>query len=374
MKVYLDNAGTTKPIEECLSKALSVATENYYNPSAKYHEAISLAENLKQAKNRILSRFPGYKAMFTSCGTESDNTAVFGFFKRGNGVTSLGEHSAVYQSFETLKQKGLTVRYAKLRKDGSVDVDDVLANVDENTTFLSVMHVNNETGAINDINEIAKKAKSISKKLVFHSDGVQAYGKLDYNLNSEYVDLYSASAHKIGALKGTGLLLYRNGLHVPPFVVGGGQEDGLRSGTENVLGILDFCYCSELAYGNLKENYNKVKELRDVFLRNVNSDKIFVVSSENSSVYVLSLIIEGLRGEVILHMLEDEGIIVGTGSACSSKRPHSRVLQACGYNSGQLDGVLRISFSPYNTVEEAEYAGEKLVQVVEKLYKVIYKK
>lgn len=370
-KIYLDSAATSKPDEKSLDNAVSYYKKNYYNPSAKNRDSVEVAKLLKQAKNDVLLPFSGYDAVFTSCGTESDNMAIFGFFKRKNAVTTLGEHSAVYNSFIELQNKGFEVRFAKLNADGSVNVEDFLSLIDENTSFCSVVHVNNETGAINDINTLARSAKQKSKRLIFHSDGVQAYGKIDYKLDGS-VDLYSVSAHKIGAVKGVGALIYKKGLNIPPYIIGGGQENGLRSGTENVLGIYDFSLCALSSHKNLKNHLQNAEKLKLLLLENLRGGK--VVSSDNCSPYIISLSYKDLKGQVIMNMLDDENIIVGTGSACSSKHPHSRVLKNVGLTNSELDGVIRISFGFQTTAEEVLYAVEKLNNVTEKLYNVLYKK
>ncbi len=370
--IYLDNAATTKPNTELLKSCIEYYEENFYNPSALYRQGRKVKDEITKCRESILKYFPNFNLLFTSCGTEADNTAIFSFFKRGNAVTTQGEHSAVYQAFESLRAKGFDVRYAKLNKDGSVNEESLTELVDENTTFCSVVHVNNETGAINDINKLAKMVKEKAKRVVFHSDGVQAFGKISIALSS-YIDLYSVSAHKLNGLKGVGGLFYRKGLVLPPYIIGGGQEFGLRSGTENVLGITHFAGCVSKVFSNINENFNKAKILKETFLKGID-EKIKVISSENSSPYIISFTCPTLRGEVLQHMLEDEGILVGTGSACSSKHPYSRVIKACGYDNKHLDGVLRVSFSHETTINDVEMAVIKINEAVNKLYKVINKK
>ena len=201
--IYLDNAATTKPSETAFLRASLFVTENFYNPSALYKEGYALQSELKKARSVLLSKVAdenAFELVFTSCGTESDNQAIFSFARRGNAVTTAGEHSAVLEPFRELKNRGIAEpRFAPLQKDGRVDVEKLLALVDEKTSFVSVMHVNNEVGAINDINEIAKRVKQKNPRVIFHSDGVQAYGKIPFRLGKE-VDLYSVSAHKIGGL------------------------------------------------------------------------------------------------------------------------------------------------------------------------------
>ena len=314
---------------------------------------------------KLLANDRDYKIVFTSCGTEADNLALFGFGRRGNVVTSLGEHSAVFSAAAELKERGVEVRYAGLNDDGGVNVEHLLSLIDQNTTLVSLIHVNNETGAINDVNSIAGAVKAINGKVVFHSDGVQAFGKIPYRLDL-CVDAYSLSAHKIGGLKGTGALVYRKNLHLKPLIYGGGQESGLRSGTENVFGIKMMEYAAIKKYAKLQENFERVDKLNRL-MQDLLDKKLFsVIASEKSSPYILTVAAEGVRGEIILHEADDKGLVIGTGSACSSndKKRYSRVILACGMSESKADGILRISFSSENTEEEVRKAAEILNETV----------
>ena len=372
--IYLDNGATTKPDVKAIEYASAFITDNYFNPSATYHEGIQVANELKSAKETFKKVIgDNFEILFTSCGTESDNTAVFSYSKRGNIVTTLAEHSAIHAPFTHLKNQGLDVRFAKINEDGSVNIDSLLSLIDKNTTFVSVIHVNNETGAINDINKIAKLIKQINPSVIFHSDGVQAFMKIPYALSND-IDLYSVSAHKINALKGTGALFINKRIkNLKPLILGGGQENGLRSGTENVYGIKVFEYATKKHYETLVSDYNKVKQLKQLLLSNLNYDIFKVISSNNASPYVISLSAVGLKGEVLMHSLEEDGIIIGTGSACSSKNRHSRALKEAGHDENVLDGVIRISFSYETTEEEVKYLIEKLNLRAENLKRTIYK-
>ena len=365
--IYLDNAATTKPDEETLEKAVKYYDENFYNPSALYRGGLDVKKQIFEIKSEILKCFPFMEdVVFVSCGSEADNTAIFSFARRGNAVTTSGEHSAVYESFTELKKRGVEPRFAKLNKDGSVNVENLLSLIDEKTSFVSVVHVNNETGAINDVNNIAEEAKKKNPSLIFHSDGVQAYGKIPFKPNNK-IDLYSVSAHKIGGLKGVGALIKKKNLVMTPLIFGGGQENGERSGTENVLGIVDFGMAAKKHNENILKNFEKTQKLKRNFLDNLDRRFVEVLSGENSSPYVISLSAKGLRGEVIMHMLEEFGIIIGTGSACSSRQRHSRVLKNCGYLVDVLDGALRVSLSDKTTEEEMVFACEKLNECVRRL-------
>ncbi len=373
--IYLDNAATTKPSEKAIEKAMVFNKEYYFNPSGLYQGGLFCASEINKAKQSVLKNLGAVnnEVIFTSCGTESDNTAIFSVVKRGVFVTSQGEHSAVYKSFLELKNRGFKVEFIELNKDGSVNEEKLINYVLNNdVNFVSIMHVNNETGAINDVNGIAKKIKSINNKIIFHSDGVQAYGKIPYKLSSD-IDLYSISAHKINALKGVGVLVKKKGLHVLPLIIGGGQENGLRSGTENIFGIKVFEYAGEEHYKNIVNNFNYVKTLKNQFISLLNKENFEIISSENSSPYILTISAVGLRGEVVMHSLEEKGIVVGNGSACSSKNRFSRVIEACGYKEKVLDGVIRISFSVENTIDEIKTAVISLNETVSNLKGILNK-
>ncbi len=357
--IYLDNAATTKPDSALITEAAKYYEDYFYNPSSLYTEGRRANCELTKFKNILLGKNRFHKVIITSCGTESDNTAVFGFAKRGNVVTTNGEHSAIFNSFMRVKEKGIEVRFANLKNDGSVDVDDLLSKIDSNTSFVSVVHVNNETGAINDINSISDKVKQIAPKCVFHSDGVQAFGKLNYLLGQN-VDLYSASAHKIGGLKGTGALFYKQNLNVPPYIVGGGQESGLRSGTENLFGVKIFAEAYKEKLDAISDNYDYVQKLKDAALDLLDKNLFKVLSPQNGSPYILTVAALGLRGAILQNMLDDEGIIVGTGSACSSKKPFSRIISSYINDQNVLNGVVRLSFLPETKLEDVKYAVNRL--------------
>ena len=275
--------------------------------------------------------------------------------------------AAVFAAAQEAGRRGVEARFAPLNQDGSVNEEELLKLVDEKTSLVSVIHVNNETGAINDINGLAKKVKAKNPRTLFHSDGVQAYGKLPFKLDGN-VDMYSVSAHKIGGLKGTGALIKRKKLVLQPYIWGGGQENGLRSGTENVYGIKAFgiaaqAHCSG---GGREKAWQHVRGLQARLWQLLDKELFVRVSPEEGSPYILSVAAKGVRGETILHMCDDEGLIIGTGSACSSNaaKRYSRVMQACGLKDELIDGVLRLSFSKESTIQEAERAAKILNEVV----------
>lgn len=368
--IYFDNAATTKPDYGCLEKAEKYLTDKFYNPSALYAEGYSLHRELVKTRSELLNLIANdrdFNIIFTSCGTEADNHAVFFGGRRGNIVTTSGEHSAVFSAVNELKERGVEVRFAPLNRDGSVNAPELLSLIDGQTSLVSVIHVNNETGAVNDINAIAKAVKYKNSRTLFHSDGVQAFGKIPFNICT-YIDLYSISAHKIGGLKGTGALIKRKNLALKPYIYGGGQEGGLRSGTENVFGIKMLEFAAKKRYEKIDDNYRRVGELNGLLRARLDRNLFKFISTENGSPYILCVSANGVRGEIILHEVNDLGLIIGTGSACSSnnKKRYSRIILSCGLDETAADGVLRLSFCPENTVEEAVTAADILNETVKR--------
>ncbi|MBP5593186.1 MAG: cysteine desulfurase [Clostridia bacterium] len=353
--IYLDNAATTKTIKSAADKAMRYLTELYFNPAAHYRPAISVKNDINEAADVIAASL-GVKRktlIFTSGASESNNTVFECGIrnKKGNIVISAMEHPSVYECALRLKSKGFDIRIAPLNSQGVVDIDEFSKLIDANTTLVSIIHVSNETGAVNDIKALSKIVKEKSNAL-FHSDGVQAFGKIKTDLISLGVDLYSASAHKIGGMKGIGLLYIKDGINIPAFIAGGGQQDNRRSGTENAAGII--CFAEALKEYTLKAEEFSLIGARKMFIENFSKMdwvKINGIGALNSG-YIVSLSFKGLKGEVLSHMLEDEDIIVGLGSACSSHVKTSRVLSAMNVPKIYADGTIRISFSPFTTKEE----------------------
>lgn len=360
--IYLDNAATTKPDELCVKAAEKYLLSEYYNPSALYAGGYKLNLELKEARRNILSLIAdeaNYSLVFTSCGTEADNQAVFCGAKRGNAVTTLSEHAAVYSSFQELKNRGVEPRYARLERDGRVNEESLLSLVDDKTSLVSVVHVASETGAVNDVVRLAALVKRKNPRCLFHSDGVQAFGKIPVRLKSE-IDLYSVSAHKIGGVKGTGALIKKKSLKNFVYLFGGEQENGARSGTENVFGAMCFARAAEEKFRTLKEDAERINSLRERLWEGLDRELFVRISPEDGTPYILTVAAVGLRGAVLQQLLSKRNIYVGTGSACSSKKPFSRTIEACGYGKEILYGVLRMSFSPETTQEEIDLCARAL--------------
>lgn len=366
--IYFDNAATTRPNGECLKKAEKYLYNDYFNPSALYAEGYSVQLDLREARKNIIKNIADierFDLLFTSCGTEADNTAIFGGAKRGNVVTTAGEHSAVFACMNELKQRGTEVRLAALNADGSVNADSLLSLVDEKTSLVSVIHVSNETGAVNDIARLAAAVKKKNKYTLFHSDGVQAYGKIPFRLTCD-IDMYSVSAHKIGGIKGCGALIKRKNLIIKPYIFGGGQENGLRSGTENVFGIKVFEYAAAARYAHIADDFKRAEALRALLKSRLDKSLFTEISGKSCSPYIFTVGADGLRGETILHEANDNGLIIGTGSACASneKKRYSRTILACGVGERLADGILRLSLCADNTEKEVLTAAEILNRIV----------
>lgn len=369
--IYFDNAATTRVIPEAAQTVFKYLTEKYYNPSAMYHEALDVKNDLENARSVILNQIGGEgKLYFTSGGTESDNLAFFGTKKKRNSrvIISAVEHAAVYQSAMSLKQAGFDVCVAPVDGSGKIDVEAFSELLNADTSFVSVIHVSNETGAVNDIGELARLTKRVAPRALFHSDGVQAGGKIKIDLKSIPVDLYSLSAHKIGAPKGTGALYAAKGVHLNPVIVGGGQEEGVRSSTENTAGIMAFATAFAAAVPLIEKSAERLRAIAAYLRKRLGAfDDVMVISPEDGSPYILSFASASVRGEVIEHALEREGVLVGTGSACSSNKSTRRIPEALNLQGKYASGMVRLSFSRFSSMAEAEEFADKFEKVYKEL-------
>ena len=374
--IYLDNAATTALDEKCLDIIREYNVERFYNPSALYRKAMESANAIKQARNSIAKSLgvKGEEIIFTASGSEADNIALLCSVRAKSGKVIIGssEHSAVYNTALELKVRGYDVVFAPCDKFGRTDVGELEKLIDNTVVLISVMHVCNETGALNDLAAISKIIKAKAPRAIFHSDGVQAYGKIPVNLKSLGVDLYSISGHKIHAPKGIGALYCRSGLYLRTFVFGGGQENNVRSATENLPSIVAFGYLAEKILPSLTDNYKKTKELRDYLYQKLtdNFENVKINTDlQHSSPYVFSFALNSARGEVLVHCLEDRGIIVGTGSACNSQKSTKRIPAALGIEGDYAQGMLRVSFNENNTKDDIDAFIDALAQSLEELIK-----
>lgn len=374
-EIYLDNAATTKPLAELADVYAEYADVLYYNPSALYSAAVRCDKKIHDAKQILLNAFGAsdHKCIFTSCGSESANTVILHGFKQKknvNFVCALAEHPCVEESYRELERRGYPVTFIAPDRQGYMDAEKIAQAVDENTALVSVMHVNNETGAKNDIERIARMVKSINPNALFHSDGVQAFCK-EKTADTSLIDYYTVSAHKLHAHKGTGAVFYKNGTPLKPLVLGGGQEGGLRSGTQNMLGILSFAKAAEIVTRNTDTRI--FKELKDIFWEECSKDPRIKLMSpmepERACNHIVNISVGGINAETLLHMLEAQGIYISTGSACSSKKGKSRIQKALQLSQEDAAGSIRVSFSIFTSKDDAVQAARSIIKNAEQLRK-----
>lgn len=377
MEVYFDNAATTMVSREVAEAVNEVFTTCYGNPSSLHRKGVEAEKIIKATREAVAKELfvDSKDVYFTSCGSEGNNLAIIGtctaMRKKCKIITTEAEHKSVGECFNYLKTQGFDVVYIPIGKDGTVDEEKLYSEIDENTGLVSLMTVNNETGAICDVKKIYNNIKKLNPNTLFHTDAVQAFGK--FKIAKDCADIITVSGHKIGAPKGTGAIYIKKGVKVNPIIYGGGQEKGVRSGTENVPGIAGFGKAIELIYKD--KAFDTVSALKKYMTDRLTTeiDGMEVNSPEGSSPYILNLSMLGLRSEILLHSLEQQGVYVSSGSACSSNRPtKGSVLTAMGYDAKRVDTSIRISFAPYNTMEEAEYAVEafkKVAKVNQKIRK-----
>ena len=366
--IYLDNSATTRTLESAAQAAFRCMREDFFNPSSAYAPAARLEKRVNEARARLAATL-GCRAeeiVYTSGGTESNNMAILGALRamrgRGRIITSASEHPSVYELFRLLEQRGYQAVYIGTDESGAASLAELAANLTPDTALVSLMHVNNETGAVTDFAAAASLIRSRAPQAVFHVDGVQAYGKLPFGCPP--CDLYSVSGHKIHAPKGVGALYVRAGLRFAGGLVGGGQEQGRRSGTTNAPGILGLD-AAVTAYAAHQQEWvaamracktrlaERLLSLPDAYLNGP--------APEDGAPHILNVSFPGVRGEVLLHALEQREIYVSTGSACSAhKKGNNRVLAAAGVRGARQEGALRLSLCPFNTLEEMDRAAEEI--------------
>lgn len=358
--LYFDNAATTKISKLSLEEYVN-ASELFYNPSSLYEPALKAKKALEDARSYFIKELKGKVGstfIFTGSATESNNSVLNATITRKDKkyIFSAGEHSSIYETAKKYKENGYNVVFVPLNKNGSINIEALKQELDETVALVSVIYVSNETGAINPIKEITEMAKRINSNIIVHSDGVQALGKIDINLKELGVDYFTISAHKINGPKGIGALYIANPNKFKAFIMGGGQEMSLRSGTENLPGILAFKKALELLE---KKDFSEYKK---TILKNIKADSV-LVSDDNCVPNIISICFSSVRGETIQHMLEAKGFLIGTGSACNSKAGKNRVLDAI-VPSKYIDGAVRISFSNDVSVDDCENLGIEITNAV----------
>lgn len=375
--VYLDNSATTRVSDAAAKKALYMMTECFANPSSLYDFGFKAELELKEAK-RIISAALSCREgelYFTSGGTESNNTAILGVAnankRRGNKIiVSAYEHSSVMDSAKYLSENGFEVLYINPDKNGRINPSDVAAAVDDKTILVSVMLVNNEIGAVNDIATISAAARRKNNKVIVHCDAVQGFGKIPVNVGKLSADLLSITAHKIGGPKGVGALYVKKGTKISPIIFGGEQQNRFRPGTENSAAIAAFSVAVSETVKSMAQTYGKIKELKEYLVNRLSEiDGIKINSNEDALSYIVNFSTMCLKSETLMHFLEKKEIYVSSGSACA-KGKKSHVLSALGLSDLAIDTAIRVSFSADNTKEDIDALVDAVKEGINTLQKL----
>lgn len=379
-EVYLDNSATTMAYENVGELVKKVMCEDYGNPSSMHAKGVAAEKYIKEAKETLakLWKVKEKEIFFTSGGTESDNLALIGTARANKRagkhlITSAIEHPAIINTMRYLEEEGFRVTYLPVDRYGRIRLDALKEALCEDTILVSVMYVNNEVGSVQPIQEAAGIVKAYNKNIVFHVDAVQGFGKYRIYPKRLKVDLCSISGHKIHGPKGIGALYIDENVKIKPIVFGGEQQKNIRSGTENVPGIAGLSLAARTIYENLDEKVERMRALKQHFIGGVTqieNTAVHGLYDETSAPHIISVGFAGIRSEVLLHALEDKGIYVSSGSACSSNHPQvSGVLKGIGAGTEFLDATLRFSMSEFTTREEIDYTLDTLYNIVPTLRK-----
>lgn len=379
--IYLDNNATTQLDPQVFAAMEPFLREDYFNPSSMYSQARKAADTVERSRETVARCLGGVEPaeiLFTSCATESNNTAVFGAVNAGGGrkhiITTAVEHPAVREACKEAERRGCELTVLPVGRDGLVDMDAYVRALREDTLLVSVIHANNETGVILPIEHMARLAKETDERIIFHTDATQSVGKLPVDLKrAADVDLLSFSGHKLHGPKGIGTLFVRRGTRVRPFIVGGHQESGRRAGTENVAFIAGLAKACELALRHMSEE-ESLSVLRDR-LENTIKERVPAVEINGAGAprlpNTLNVACHGVEGEAILYELDEYGICASSGSACTSgSLDPSHVLKAMGVPFTAIHGSVRFSLSRFNTPAEIEKVGEVFPDIIARLRRI----
>lgn len=375
MEVYLDNSATTRAFPEVAHLVSKLMLEDYGNPSSMHFKGVEAEQYVRHAKEQIAKvlKVNEKEIFFTSGGTEADNLALIGaaMANRRSGmhlITTRIEHPAVLRTMEYLEGQGFRVTYLPVDKTGRVRPEDLQKSMRPDTILVSVMHTNNEVGAVQPVAEIGALIKRMNPRTLFHVDAVQGFGKFRIYPKKMYIDLLSASGHKIHGPKGIGFLYVGERVKLHPISFGGGQQNGLRPGTENVPGIAGLGLACRKVYETLEQDNERMYRLREKLVEGVSDIgdvQINGCPGREGAPHVVSISFRGIRSEVLLHALEDKGICVSAGSACAAKHPRpSETLKAIGVERTFLESTLRFSLSLFTTEEEIVYTLQVLHEIV----------
>lgn len=378
--IYLDNSATTKPYNEVIQSFTKVATTYYGNPSSLHQFGVQAENLLSRSREQVaeLLHVSSNEIIFTSGGTEGNNLAIKGvamqYKSRGQHIITTNiEHDSVHEPFKQLEALGFNVTYVPVDSSGFVSPAAIESAITDETILVSVMHVNNEIGTIQPIEEIGQMLTNYSKVL-FHVDHVQGVGKVPLSLANHKIDLCTLSGHKIHGLKGTGILYKRNGVQLHPLLSGGSQEMQHRSGTENVPGIVAFAKALRLTFEHAAQNQQKMQKIKAELMDKLSAHERITINTpnEHSAPHIINFTAQGIKGEVFVHALEEKGVFVSTTSACSSKRKKpSKTLLAIGKNYEEADQSIRLSLSGLNDYNEVTPIINAIFTVIEDLKKVM---
>ena len=369
--IYLDNAATTTVFPEVAEAMTEVLTTIYGNPSSMHVMGFDAEKKVKQAADTIshLLKVDAKEIVFTSGGTESNNMALigsaFGYHRSGKHIiTTAIEHASVYNPMFYLEEQGFEVTYLPVDSNGIVKLDKLKEALREDTILVSIMYVNNEVGSVQPIEEIARIVKEYKKDILFHVDAIQAFGKISIYPKKMGIDMLSVSGHKIHGPKGIGFLYMKDRLKVKPIILGGGQQKDMRSGTENVPGIVGMAVAADLMNQRHEELMDNMSACKKRLMEGALAIEA-VYNNSGEAPHIVSLSFPGIRSEVLLHALEEKGICVSSGSACSSNHPQvSGTLKGMGLTKEKYESTIRFSFSYYTTMEEIETTIEALKELV----------
>lgn len=378
-EIYFDNAATTKPFDEAVQRMLECLTVEYGNPSSLHRKGMR-AENILKENRKALARALGVKPaeiIFTSGGTEANNTAIRGiarsYCNRGKHIiSSKAEHPSVYRTLEQLQEEGFEISYINVDEYGTINLEELEDAIRKDTILVTLIAVNNETGTVQPIAEIGGLIHGKNPLTFFHADCIQAFMKVPVVLKGTGIHLISLSAHKFHGPKGIGAVYCREGINLKAWQTGGGQEFGLRSGTENLPGIAGMGRAAEIFKANFDEYTGRMallkEHIRGGIKGRIDDIRFNTPEGKRSAPHILNVSIRGVKGEVLLHSLEGHGIYVSTGSACSSRqKKDDKVLQAIGLSNEEREGTIRISLCPFNTMEQADIFLDALAKEVKTL-------
>lgn len=375
MEVYLDNSATTRCFPEVAELMKQIMCEDYGNPSSLHRKGVQAENYLRTAKETLakLMKVSEKELIFTSGGTESDNLALLGAAhancRRGKHlITTSVEHPAILQTMKQLEEEGFRVTYLPVDQKGCIRLEDLQRAITGETILVSIMHTNNEVGTLQPVAQAGALIKRLNPQILFHVDAVQGFGKSRIYPKKMNIDMLSVSGHKIHGPKGVGFLYVDSRVKLKPIAYGGGQQNGMRSGTENVPGIAGIAKASELMYGSFEQDIQKLYELKESFIKGVQQIPDVIVNGPEiteGAPHIVSVSFRGVRSEVLLHSLEDKGIYVSAGSACSAHKPQpSATLQAMGVPKELLSSTIRFSFSVFTTQEEIDYTLQALCDII----------